>query len=535
MKSKLWIIGFFTFVFTSLTIVASWVIRVDPYFHYHKPNTAGYFYVLYNQRSQNDGISRNFDYEGVITGTSMTENFKTSEAENLFDCSFIKVPYSGGTYKEINDNLKVALAHNSNLKMIIRGLDMEKFIEDKDAMREDLGKYPTYLYNENPFDDVHYIFNRDVIFKIVYNMVITNDEEGFKPGITSFDVYSNWMEGYTFGASSSTLFSDGMPVTDKSVTQVDLTEEEKDLLVGNVRQNVISLAEANPDVTFYYFFTPYSAAWWQGLINTGTFNKQIQAEQIEIEEILKVDNIKLFSFNGLTDITTDLNNYKDCHHYAEWVNSLILRYIKDEECLLTSQNYQAYLQAEKEFYWTFDYDSCFSIQEDYEQDYYAAALLNEKINGVKPYQISREMIENCEMQNASIVEDQHGGKFGISCKGALSRPPESEIAVSDFIRQNNEFNGLKITIDDISDYKYLTTYGKKVTNHGQPSIFCYDESGNVIRQITVAYSELDSEWHQYLIDVSSLKGKVDIVFQGGYDDFTGSSESEFVFSDIVFY
>lgn len=535
MKSKLWIMGYLILVIIPLAIVASWVIRVDPYFHYHKPNTARYFYSLYNQRSQNDGISRNFEYEGLITGTSMTENFKTSEAENVFGCRFIKVPYSGGTYKEMNDNLKVAIAHNPNLKIIIRGLDMGKFIEDKDAMREDLGKYPTYLYNDNPLDDVQYIFNRDVIFKTVYGMVIANDEEGFTSGITPFDAYSNWMKNYTFGVNSSTLFPNGIPTTNKSVTQVDITEEQKEIVLGNVRQNVTSLAEANPDVTFYYFFTPYSAAWWQGLINAGTFNKQIQAEQIEIEEILKVDNIKLFSFNNLKEITTDLNNYKDIAHYAEWINSLMLKYMKDERCLLTQQNYEEYLQAEKEFYWNFDYDTCFNTQEDFEQDYYSAALLNEEINSIIPYQFSRESIEESEIQNASIVEEQYNGEFGISCKGTLSRPSGSEVSVPNFIIQNNEFDGARISIDDISEYKYLIAYGKKITNCGQPSIFIYDENGTVVGQTSAGYSDLDGEWHQYLIDVSMIKGKVDIVFHGGYVDSTGSQDSEFVFSNITLY
>lgn len=532
MKSKLWIIGFLIIAFAPLVIVASMVIMVDPYFHYHKPNTYDFFYSLYNQRSQNDGISRNFDYEGIITGTSMTENFKTSEAENIFDCSFIKIPYSGGTYKEINDNLKVALAHNPNLKIIIRGLDMGKFIEEKDAMRVDLGRYPSYLYNENPFDDVHYLFNRDVIFKTIFGMIREKNKEGFLPGITSFDVYSNWMKGCSFGVNSSTLFINGIPSTNKSVSQIDLSEEEKELIYSNIRQNVISLAEANPDVIFYYFFTPYSAAWWQGLINSGTFNKQIQAEQIVIEEILKVNNICLFSFNNLTGITTDLNNYKDNIHYGEWINSMILRYMMDKKCLLTQQNYKAYLAAEKESYWNYDYERCFSNQEDYERDYYAAALLNEQINGIKPYRFNRKIMEESDVQNAKIVDIERGG-FGILCKGTLSRNAGSNESVPDYIKQQNEFDGVRFSVDDISDYKYLLASGKKISDHGQPNIIIYDERGIVVEQYSAVYSDLDGEWHQYLIDVSALKGKVDFVFHGGYDDITGSPESEFIFSDIV--
>ena len=119
------------------------MLTIDPYFHYHKPYTDSYYYDLNNQRSQNDGISKHFDYNALITGTSMTENFKTSELNEIFGVNSVKVSYSGGSYKEMNDNLVIALKNNSNLKMVVRGLDTGMFFDAPDRMREDLGKYPT--------------------------------------------------------------------------------------------------------------------------------------------------------------------------------------------------------------------------------------------------------------------------------------------------------------------------------------------------------------------------------------------------------
>lgn len=221
-----WIILYFAIVGGLLVIIGSWTYRVDPFFHFHKPKTDSYFYPLNNQRSQNDGIVRNFEYDGLITGTSMAENFKTSEAEKFFGGNFIKVPYSGGSYKEINDNLKVALSHNNNLNKIIRGLDMGKFFDKKDYMREDLGTYPLYLYDDNIFNDVQYIFNRDVIFSRVYPMIKENVEESFTGGITTFDTYSNWMDSCPFGRIE--LYPDGVTVKE-SAAKMEITEEEKTL------------------------------------------------------------------------------------------------------------------------------------------------------------------------------------------------------------------------------------------------------------------------------------------------------------------
>lgn len=62
MKTKEWIIGWLVIVIIVLTIIGSFVYKIDPYFHYHKPDTDDYFYSLDNERSQNDGISKHFDY-----------------------------------------------------------------------------------------------------------------------------------------------------------------------------------------------------------------------------------------------------------------------------------------------------------------------------------------------------------------------------------------------------------------------------------------------------------------------------------------
>ena len=98
-KYKIWIITTLFFSIIAFIIFASVTIYIDPLFHYHKPLNK-YKYPINNERYQNDGITRNFEYESIITGTSMTENFKKSEADKIFESDFIKVPFSGGYYKE---------------------------------------------------------------------------------------------------------------------------------------------------------------------------------------------------------------------------------------------------------------------------------------------------------------------------------------------------------------------------------------------------------------------------------------------------
>ena len=526
---KLWILGYLAIVIVALAVVAWKTVDVDPFFHYHAPNTDAYFYRLNNERSQNDGISRHFDYEGIITGTSMTQNFKTSEAGDLFDMKFVKVPFSGATFNEINLNLSVAARNNPDLKVIVRGLDMVKFFDEKDSLRGDLGTRPTYLYDDNLFNDVEYVFNRDVVFSRVYPMTKENDKEGFKGGITSFDQYSNWMKGKKFG--QKILYPDGWK-DEKQASPKALKETEIETIRGNIRQNVAALAKEYPQITFYYFFTPYSAGWWHTKLVRGELDKQIEAERIVIEEMLQCDNIQLYSFNCLFDITTDLNNYKDTTHYGEWINSLMLRYMHDGKCRLTWDNYLDYLEQEREFYSEFDYKQL-TQQEDYEEDTYAAALVNQEITGTEPYQVFENM-DLMELSGAEMEEDQYNGQKGLVCTGTLARPSGSDITVSDYLRDTG-FVGAKIQLPDLTAYKYLVFRGKKIKDRGQLTVRLYDENGKELAALDKEYGKLDNKWHQYIINTSKIKCPCTLILNGGYIDSTGSEASKYAFSDMTLY
>lgn len=530
MKSKIWLAGWLSLVFIILGFLGGWVYRVDPYFHYHKPDIDKYFYILNNERSQNDGISKHFDYDALITGTSMTQNFKVSEVNEIFEVNAVKVSYSGGTYKEINDNLIRALGDNDELKLVIRGLDMGHFFDEASRMREDLGRYPTYLYDSNPFNDVNYLFNREVIFNRIYPMVIRKNKDDLAPGITSFDDYGCWQYAYTFGIN--TLFPDGIKYPGMAEA-IHLEDAGKAIIAENITQNVTSLADEYPDVDFYYFFTPYSIAWWESIAEGGRIYQQIEAEKYIIELILEHENIHLFSFNNRTDIITDLNNYKDAIHYGQWINSLMLRWMHEGQYLLTKDNYQEYINEELSFYTSFNYNTLNS-QVDYENDFYAAALLNNELAGVLPINLLEQDTISLNLSGALITEKEKYGDTVLQCTGSLQREFESDQSIESFLI-GDSYVGAKIEIESMDEYGYLVFYGKKARGQGQPTVYVYDNQNEKVAELVVDYKDLDQEWHQYVIDLTKVGGKVTIIFNGGYIDKTGGVDSSFLFKDIIIY
>ena len=130
-------------VLAMLVMLGGLVVWVDPFFHYHKP-LEHLAYPIDSERYQNDGISRNFTYDAVLTGTSMMENFKASRFDSLFGVSSVKIPYAGGYYKEVDQAVKRALSYNPQVKVVCRSLDRSFLFYQKDQQNP-AAPSPDYL------------------------------------------------------------------------------------------------------------------------------------------------------------------------------------------------------------------------------------------------------------------------------------------------------------------------------------------------------------------------------------------------------
>ena len=66
---------FLTLALLLVAGVTVWI--VDPFYQYHKP-LADLQPLVNRAEYQNVGMARHLDYDSVITGSSMTENFRAS-------------------------------------------------------------------------------------------------------------------------------------------------------------------------------------------------------------------------------------------------------------------------------------------------------------------------------------------------------------------------------------------------------------------------------------------------------------------------
>lgn len=346
-SAKKWSIAFLVLVILLLIGLGSVTVIVDPYFHYHAP-LESLQYPIYSERYQNDGIVKHFDYDAIITGMSTAENFKASEFDELFGVHSVKVPYSAGSFREINDNVLRAIEANPGIKCILRGIDCGRLFETKDAISYD--DLPAYLYDKHLYNDVYYVFNKEILFTSTDRVFEYTDSGELT---TDFDSYCNWAKWYDFGREAIEAVYERK--TEK-LEMAQMSEEEYEKMYGNVTQNIVDTVRDNPDITFYLYFSPYNIYFWDNLNQYGSLEMQIEAQKITTELLLQYDNVCVFSFFDDYDMICEPDNYKDTLHFTEDINSRILYWIHDGEHQLTRDNYEKYYSDIKDYYVNYDYD-----------------------------------------------------------------------------------------------------------------------------------------------------------------------------------
>ncbi|MGK4199254.1 hypothetical protein [Fusobacterium sp. HC1336] len=330
LKNILQIIFIF-FIYTCIVIV------VDPFFQYHKPNK----YLKYNlnsiigntERYLNGGIIKQYSYNAVILGSSMTEKFKKSQFDNLFQVEAIKTPAAGATYYETRKLIENILNRNKKIKVIFRSIDLEYLNENK---TKENNFTPQYLYDNKLWNDYMYIFDIktfEQLIKILFNTLINN------PQIINLDYYP---KGSDIRGKKGELKRLMKLKNNKIIynhRNLDLKELEE-----NIEENLIKIAKKNPQIKFIYFIPPYSILYWNNLKRTDKLPEKILSIQILLSKLVEVKNIEVYSFCNDFETICNLDNYNDSLHYIGEINDKIIDEIYKGNYKITKENYNNHLK-----------------------------------------------------------------------------------------------------------------------------------------------------------------------------------------------
>lgn len=289
-------------------------------------------------RTYNSTLIRNFSFDSVLLGTSLSQGFKCSEFDAAFGGKSIKLSSSGANFAEMNEFLKFAVKHKkikrAMLDVVVQFCVMEQTLKD----------FPAEYYSENLFKVR--LNKATSINGVLDELDFFRDMVRGKVKYTTRDALYDWNRKHS---CSEKIFAQSILYQPhiNYLTQGNNCEKAYE----NTQKVLLPIIKTHANIEFIIFFPPVSIMNYQG----EDYSKYITLKGRIIDLLLTCSNVKLYDFETALHITTDFNNYKDRIHYSGKINSWMLKEMSKDNYRITAQSKQQALDKLLNALNSFDY------------------------------------------------------------------------------------------------------------------------------------------------------------------------------------
>ncbi len=341
---KKFIVCFISLTLAALIGIGSIIYAFDP-FNVYRADKDMRKIIYQSPYYQNVGIAKYTEYDTLITGTSMTQNFRAWWFDEKFGCKAIRLSFDGGIISDFKSLLDAAVTNNKQLKTVYFGLDNYLITDDSD-LKKNTERIPGYMLDNNPFSNIKYLLNKDVLFDnlATYHSYRKLDTYDF------YDMHSWDMLNPVYGRE----------VVLK--TNIRLKAEEKkpnDYFIkpcNRLLETLEPIISGNKNTEFILFAPPYSILYWYTQKQAGTLDATLYSLEYVYGKLLQYDNVRMYYFQNDFERITDLDNYKDNNHYSTDYNKFMLECFVNGEHEVDESNYKNALNEMKAFAKSYDYD-----------------------------------------------------------------------------------------------------------------------------------------------------------------------------------
>ena len=317
-----WLLGL-SALLLGLAGAFNWI--VDPFYFYHLP----WFDIGFskNQRLQNPGIARQFDYDAILLGTSRTETFQTSALQRALGLNIINLSVSASLVTEQALLLDVVL-QNQAIRRVVWEINYPSFslgdrLYDRHGDRIlslGLGTFPKYLYEVGPETPFRYLLSLDILFESLRAI------RGQRPN--NYDTLHYWVDRFEYSEARVLAAWDhrGNYWTDARRTYLaqhaPTPREVQDVFVKRVERVI----QQNPQVQFDLLLLPATVLEY-GMdfrIRPGRFESRLSLNEAVARAQAQFPNVRIFNFQVDKRLTHDFSRWKDLEHFDATTNEFII-------------------------------------------------------------------------------------------------------------------------------------------------------------------------------------------------------------------
>lgn len=317
------------------TIAAGINFLIDPWQFYRRAD----YEPLWNDQSryQNPGLAKNYPYTAVIAGTSVSLGFDYGHFAQTLGAEPINLAFNDGAAREQRLILEVAL-RGRPVQRVMCDLHFEYFRGDPARLSDFEGKFPAYLYDKNPWNEIpSYLLSIDALKSSAKVLARRTGLPAYKPvpleSLTRKPVRQGRdrvLKAWQRGQGRAHAFS-----THPEIFAADITTR-------SFIENHLAVAKAHPQTRFDFYFPPFSIAYFARIraLSPCAFEEMFTWKQRVRDLCAATPNITLHDFQHDLATLTDFALYVDTSHYGPELHARLVEAIRDRSSLATPESLQ---------------------------------------------------------------------------------------------------------------------------------------------------------------------------------------------------
>lgn len=329
MSPKRWLICFAAILLAILLALAGFMYAFDPFFQFRVRNNTYFF----DSRFANAGLIKNYDYDLLILGSSMTQNFHMDVFREEMGVEPLHASVSGIKPYELSELLNLAI-ETGKADQIISSIEIGTFRQEVTA-----SKNPQYLLGNDILSRLHYLFSYEAWFRYLPANIRLAWQKTRKSGLSEGTLYD--MNIDNMGAWERDFSVGREQVLDTYFKEKAKTIEENSAdIYKNLTEGMDKFFDSiqPTDAQLSFFFPPYSALYWIGLGEKR--NAYLDAKEYFIEKATEKGYI-VYDFHG-EDYIRNLDKYRDPNHYSGEINDLMTLCFASGTHIVTPENMKEY-------------------------------------------------------------------------------------------------------------------------------------------------------------------------------------------------
>jgi hypothetical protein len=304
---------------------------VDPFQQYRKAERFPPRFYNAWQRHVNPGLAKHYDYDRIVTGSSLMESVGPADVDRIMGGRTINLSVSAQTAFDAGQLLRSAL-RAGKARHVIMNLDYNMFSgpPGRSGFSE---PFPAHMYDDAAWNDVHYLLGIGTLRKSLETAL------GLRWSRFNADPARmwSWTDGAQFSAAKVVRGLD----PDRLNARFRQPPRTLAGMQASFEANLVPVIEAHPEVRFSFLYAPYSILVWLDFEQRGQLEVTLAFREWLLERTARYPNVEIFDFHAEPALVLDLDRFTDIYHHSPEVSRQVLRAMQQGRNRLTRETLRA--------------------------------------------------------------------------------------------------------------------------------------------------------------------------------------------------